>query len=238
MSMATKIRIIGARRAYEFRQDDLRLSYLAQPSVIDRMKQVFAFQEANVDRPMPTFGPIPPTLPPGVVFDFGSCELEAGVRVPIRFIHFEARRIVIDVAGPTAVIGPVYERLRAVLREDVMPDGSSVLPDHASIREYSELTVQLPPSVDRLFNRGLMEIVRDVLDAGEPGQNTFIAPAIQFRVQQFDREFPRAVDTHAMLRIEPRAGARPADNDYFSAAPLSTDRHAEVLANLAELIAS
>jgi hypothetical protein len=201
MTMTKRIRILGARRAYEFKQDDLRLSYLSQPSVIERVKLAFGFQIGQVGSPHPTFGQPPPTLPPGVVFDFGTCEVDGGIHVPVRFIHFEARRIVIDVAGPTAVIAPVYDRLRALLREDVTLDGSPVIPDHAFIQEYSELTVQLPQSVDRLFNPVVVSLAKEALAPEGLAQGQVLAPVLQFRIQQVDQEFPRGVDTYAMLRI-------------------------------------
>ena len=86
------VSIISARRSYEFPQDGIRLTLLSTQPVVAFIKDAFSFEFAAVATPMETFGPIPNTLPPGVVFNYGIAPSPEESGTPIRFLHIEQRR--------------------------------------------------------------------------------------------------------------------------------------------------
>jgi hypothetical protein len=90
---------------------------------------------------MPTFGPIENTIPPAVVCDIGAVSFPEGSATPIRFIHFESRRVVIDIAGPSSRIDVVFEQLQQILAMVAVPDGSAAMgtpAQHAHGRRQSQ----------------------------------------------------------------------------------------------------
>ena len=96
--MLEQVKLLASRRAYEFRPDDLRLSTLSIKPVQEQIQRLFQFQTAVMGSPMPTFGEVPATYPPGFVFNMGTWIAEDKQIIPIRLLHFEQRQIVIDVA--------------------------------------------------------------------------------------------------------------------------------------------
>jgi len=55
---------------------------------MDHIQQLFQFQLATIGSPLPTFGDVPATFPPGVVFDHGVALSPGDRMVPIRLLHF------------------------------------------------------------------------------------------------------------------------------------------------------
>src|SRR5437764_371982 len=106
--MLEQVKIITGRRAYEFRPDDLRLSLLSTKIVQEQIQQLFQFQTSAMGTPAPMFGDVPVTYPPGFVFDVGVWLSPDEQLVPIQFLHFEQRRIVIDVAGSSIAIPHIF----------------------------------------------------------------------------------------------------------------------------------
>src|SRR2546426_9778290 len=124
--MPEQVTLLTARRSYEFAADSLRLSTLSAPPVMDRIRQAFTFQQVAIGTPLPTFGPVPQTNPPGLAFDFGFWQSRAQQPVFIRFLHFEARRIVVDIVGPSLNIDAIFEHLLAAVGDVSAPDGAPV----------------------------------------------------------------------------------------------------------------
>src|SRR5258708_28360188 len=102
--MLEQVKLLTSRRAYEFRPDDLRISMLSTKPVQEQIQQLFQFQTAMMGTPIATFGDVPVTYPPGFVFDMGVWISQDKQIIPIRFLHFEQSRIVIDVALPASAI--------------------------------------------------------------------------------------------------------------------------------------
>ncbi len=138
--MAENVKLLSARRAYEFGPDDIRLTILTTQTVQARLRERFAFTVAAVGTPIPTFGPVTGALPPGLVFNTGSYTTDSGHIIPIRFLHFEATRIVIDVAGTSEDVGHVYSELRRAIDELGPEDASKVLGEPTHIHDQSEIT--------------------------------------------------------------------------------------------------
>src|SRR5579859_6297594 len=125
--MLEQVKILTGRRAYEFSADAIRLSTLSIQAVYQQIQRLFDFQSAIIGSPMPTFGEVPATYPPGIVFNLGAWIHQEQHIVPIRFIHFEQKRIVIDVAGSTSAIEGIADRLFQFLSGLQAADGSPVV---------------------------------------------------------------------------------------------------------------
>src|SRR5581483_2971695 len=110
-NMLAQVKILTSRRAYEFSPDALRLSSVSIQPVQYQIQQLFNFQSSAIGTPMATFGEVPSTFPPGIVFNIGVWIHQEEHIVPIRFLHFEQNRIVIDVVGPTIAIDDIADRL-------------------------------------------------------------------------------------------------------------------------------
>src|SRR5713226_7710191 len=125
--MLEQVKILTSRRAYEFSADAIRLTMLSIQPVQQQIKQLFDFQSAIIGSPMPTFGAVPATYPPGLVFNLGVWIHQEEHIVPIRFLHFEQNRIIIDVAGPTTAIDGIADRLFHFLSGIQAADGSPIV---------------------------------------------------------------------------------------------------------------
>lgn len=230
-----QIKILTARRAYEFRPDDLRLTMLSVAQIYQQIQQVFGFQVAQVATPMQTFGPVPSTLPPGVVFDFGGTQTPDEVPTPVRFLHIESTRIVMDVAGPSSAIDWSFQQLQGMLAEVRAPDGSPVIGEPVRVRDYSELSVRYGFGLEELVGGPLFDVAKEML--GEEGRDV-LPLGIKFRAVAPSEE-PNPGDIAGISssrghQIEYRAGTRLEEEAFFSAAELSTDRHIAWLKALGE----
>src|SRR5437588_505316 len=74
-----------------------------------------------------------------------------GQVVPIRFLHFEQRRIVIDVAGRSSAIDAIFEQLRQALTQLHAADGSPTVGKHECVLDYSEISARFSFPLDAIF---------------------------------------------------------------------------------------
>jgi len=231
--MVDHIRILSARRAYEFQLDDLRLTLLSVAEVRQRIEASFTFQASEIGTPMETFGPVPKTLPPGLVFNWGAVPFPEGAITPIRFLHFEQRRVVIDVAGPSSAIDLIFEHLRQILADLRAPDGTPAIGEPVSKMDTSEIVAHLdfpqaallPPAVRAVFER--------MLGASEGNGANVPMPMLRVHGAASGKEYAGTpTRTHQVFSFDLRAGNLPEARIYFSSAPLDTDAH---LAYLREL---
>jgi hypothetical protein len=239
--MLEDIRVLSGRRAYEYPADALRLTVLTTKPVLDIIQQAFSFQLAQVGTPMAIFGDVPGTIPPGAVFNFGLWAEEGQPSVPIRFLHIEPRRIVIDVGGQSTTIAPIYERLRLVVQEIGralnISGEAPIIGEHEHIRDFSEITARCSWRLDALF----LPAVRDLLEhaAGITADDRDMLPAPTLYVRPLARgeESPGgvAVSDNHILQLGSRLGTRIEDHVHYSGALLDSDAH---LAYLKELDAA
>jgi hypothetical protein len=227
--MPSNIAIITSRRAYEYGPDQLRLSTIVTAPVADTLQQMFQFEVKKVGSPMPTFGPISATLPPGLVLDYGSLALKDGALAAIRFVHFEAQRIVIDVAGPSPIIDEVFSRIEALLKQVQTPDGRPVLGELATVKDYSELNATLRFSQESLVPFSLPISVYKSLVGERNNAEYVVVPVLEIRVQPPHEEYPGTSTDEPYLRLELRAGTTPDARTYFSVAPVTSDAHIALL---------
>lgn len=232
--MLEQIKILTSRRAYEFRPDDLRLSTLSIKPMQEQIQQLFQFQAAAMGSPLPTFGEVPVTYPPGFVFNMGMLLSQDEQPVPIRFLHFEQRRIVIDVAGKSAAITTIYEKLQNFLSELRAADGSSIIGEPVSVLDYSEITAYFPSPLDAVFVQPLRKLFTNVTGANVRSKELVLAPALAIQAYPANQEVtsaPMANDIH-VFTLALRAGTRPNEHVFFSGAPLDSEAHLAYLIRL------
>jgi hypothetical protein len=212
-------RVLTARRAYEFEPDDLRLSVLSAPQAQQQIGQLFNFQVVQIGTPMPTFGPIPATIPPGAVFNYGGALTSEG-EVPIRFLHIEPNRIVLDVAGGVSAIEQVYDQLQEALSQIHDLDGSPVVGKPISQSDYSEISKKMRFDAEKLLIEPLRRLVQETFSEKE---DLRVAPAtINFIVVGSAQPLK---DLSQGPSLQVRAGTRLEDRVFLSTAFLNADEH-------------
>lgn len=225
--MLEQVKILTSRRAYEFSPDALRLSSLSIQPVQLQIQQLFQFQQSAIGTPMASFGEVPSTFPPGIVFNLGGWIHQEEHIVPIRFLHFEQNRIVIDVAGPSAPIDGIAERLFHFLSGLHAADGTPVVGEPERILNYSEISAHFLHPLDAIFPKSLRRLLSKTMSIGDSNTSKVIVPTVSFRAFPNDEEvlaIPGANDPHAFT-LSLRSGTRPDEYIYRSAAPLDSEAH-------------
>ena len=236
--MVADLRILSARRAYEFAPDELRLTLLSNASFIDHFQETFSFAEAVIHHPPETFGAVPATMPPGLVFEHGVMELTEGNPTPIRRIHFEAQRLVIDIAGPSSSIDHIYSAIRQMLVDVRAPDGSPALGEpRRQVLDYSEMVARLNMGPAAMLSTAMCQLFVDASGHEAETGEWIAVPRWEMHVQPTDSEYgPSTVPPHRTFRLALRPGTRPSEQRFFSGAPLDTDAHLAMLGRLETLL--
>jgi hypothetical protein len=235
--MLEQVKIITSRRSYEFGADDLRLSMLSVKPLQEQIQQLFHFQASTMGSPVATFGEVPATYPPGMVFDMGVWVSPEKQMVPIRFLHFEQRRIVIDVAGPSSAITAIYDHLRQFLAPIHAADGSPVISEPEQVLDYTEITARFPFSLDAFIAPAVRNLLSRISGIQGRRKNLILAPTLAWQVQSANEELAAVAGPNdtSSFSFALRSGTRPEEHIYFSGAPLDSDAH---LAYLTELEAA
>jgi hypothetical protein len=235
--MVNNIRFLSSRRSYEFRADDISLTLLSNQGVLQHVRDAFSFTVASPGPPMETFGPVVPSLPPGLIFDYGATPFPEDSGTSIRYMHIEQRRIVMDVAGPSAVIAPTFDRLRDLLSGLRTSEGLPAIGEPVSTRDYSEISFTMPSSPDTLLPEALRPIYREAL-RGTETQDYILVPSLQVKLLLAGSEYPGYGRNHESAHLELRAGTEVRDGVFFSGAPVNSDTHVAMLNQLADALAS
>lgn len=231
--MLEDIKIITSRRAYEFRPDDLRLSMLSIKPIQDQIQQLFQFQSSAVGTPFPTFGDVSVTIPPGLIFNSGFWLLADEQLVPIRFLHFEQNRIVVDVAGPSSVISAVFEHLKHFLAPLRSPDGSSIIGEVERVRDYSEITASYSFPLEALLAKPLRKLFSNKTGA-TGSKDQVLIPTLALQAYSNEQALPAVPGANHpfVFTFTLRSGTRPDEHVYFSSAPLDSNEHLSYLNEL------
>lgn len=230
--MLEDIKVLTTRTAYEFRPDDLRLSMLSTKPIQDGIQQLFHFQATSIGTPAPTFGDVPLTFPPGLVFNTGVWLSPDGQLVPIRLLHFEQHRIVIDVAGLSAATVAIFGMLQQFLSSIQAPDGSPIIGEPEQVLDYSEISARFPGPLDTILPKSMHELF------SSRSKEKILVPTLvvqSYPLGQVVAGTPVLNDARAFT-LALRAGTRPEDRIYFSAAPLDSEAHLAYLTELERVL--
>lgn len=236
--MLEEIKIITSRRAYEFHSDDLRLSALCIKPVQEQIQNLFQFQSGILGIPMPTFGEVPATYPPGFVFNMGVLLTLDEQLVPIRFLHFEQRRIVIDVAGTSSALTPIFERLQQFLSGLRAPDGSPVIGEPERVLDYSIITAKFPFSLEAMLAPPFRKLLERVTDAKGSSKDLAMGSTFVTQMHPVGQEIAKVAspEDSAAFTFAQRVGTRPEERIYLSCAPLDSEAHLSYLNELEEAL--
>lgn len=237
--MLEQVKILSSRRAYEFGADAIRLTTLSTELVQQQIKQIFGFQSSAIGSPMPTFGAVPATYPPGIVLNLGVWIYREAHIVPIRFLHFEQNRIVIDVAGPTGAIDDIADRLFHLLSSVQAADGSPIIGHPARILDYSEITARYSSSLDSIFSKSLRRLLNKTLSKGGADKFMTMIPVVAMQTFPSDEVLPAvpSINEPHAFSFTLRSGTRPSEHIYFSGAPLDSEAHLSYLNELEAILA-
>ena len=200
---------------------------LSLPAVITQIQQLFQFQAAQVGTPPETFGPVPATFPPGLVFAQGQFISEDQQLVFIRTLAIEPRRIVIDVSAPSSAIDPIASLLMQIAASFQSPDGSPVIGQPQRVLDHSELAFDWPATaLQSAYAPALWELIGSQIMVPSGIDHVQVVPTVSFYLQPAEADFSGVTNTgHGLLQLAPRAGTTPDGGHYFSRAPLPTDAH-------------
>ena len=231
--MAGQVRLLSSRRSYEFSPDHIRLTILSERQHVDRIRNLFEFQIAQVATPMPTFGVPAATIPPGLVFNYGVARMTGG-DVPIRMLHFEQSRIVVDVAGPSQAIESIFGATLELLSDAQAPDGTPAIGTPTHVLDYSELSIGFGAPLTGVFAPPVWSALSRALGSADGRRDLVAVPSFRFRFQPADEEFPGAPGgpDHELYHLELRAGTKPSESIVFSGAPLESDAHLKLIDEL------
>jgi len=204
---------------------------------MQHIRNAFAFEYGGVNTPMETFGPVPGTIPPGLVFNYGAVPFPEGQITPIRFLHIEQSRVVIDVAGPSAAVGETFAMLNELFSDTVMPDGAPALGKPSGYLDYSEIRVHLRFEPKDLVAPALWAIYEGFAPTAESGISPAVVPSLQVHLHRPGEKYlggnSLSIETFV---LDIRAGTDPRDGIYFSGAPLDTDAHLAMLERIKSAI--
>jgi hypothetical protein len=232
--MLEDVKLLTGRRAYEFRPDDLRLSILSIKPIQDAIQELFHFQTSVIGTPIQSFGEVSITFPPGIVFNTGFWQSPDNQFVPIRFLHFEPSRIVIDVAGSSTALTSIFERLWDFLTAIQAPDGSPVLGKPERILDYSEISARFPFPLDAVISQPLRNLFSGIV------KESILIPTLVLQSFSTGQKLTGSAnpgDTRSFT-LAPRSGTLPEDHIYFSAVPLDSEAHLRYLNELEAALTS
>lgn len=226
--MVADIETLFARRAYEFAADNLRLSALATLHVVQQVQSAFAFQGVQVGTPPATFGPVAETIPAGVIFQNGMASLESTI-IPIRSIHFEPARIVIEVVAPSACIDDIFDMLRAIVDANSFAFEGSAIREPIRKRDYSAVTAKLSVPPDRLLAPELRSLLPEVLGR-EQATHPVLVPLLLAQLLTEDQAYTGFSVPSFELTL--RQNTTPSDRTYLSATFLDSEQHRKFISRL------
>ncbi len=238
--MAITARILTARRSYELHPDDISLTLLSGRAVTERIREHFGFQFVEVNTPPETFGPVPPTYPPGLVCGLGTTTSPEAGLTAIRSLFVEPRRVVIEVAGASRALDPIFDEFRKLLQGIQGSDGPQVIGEPTRKLDYSEFSVQLRFPPRAILPPDLQGIVEAALgdaagDSGRANQRV-IVPLVQVRLEPPEQEYLGTRGSgNEFFHLDLRANTSPDDRVYYSAASLDTDAHLALLERIDDL---
>jgi hypothetical protein len=109
------------------------------------------------------------------------------------------------------------------------------------VLDYSEISGRFAHAPEALLPPALRVVLKRALGAESEGDELVLAPAVRARLLSAEEEYAGSVaipPDYRMLAYELRAGARPHEHQYFSAALLATEAHLAYLNDLQTVLAA
>ena len=236
-----QITVLTASQAFMYPSDAIRLSYLSLPHVIALIQQTFQFQVAQVTTPPPTFEPVRVTNPPGLVFQLGMASTETGDPVAIRMLAIDSERLVWQIAGAHSErIDDLMRRLETVCTTVPVEDGTQLLGMPRRTEVYSELSFALDVDIHTWYDHDpLLRIIAEALSS-QSDKDQFLIPSLFLNPLQGNAQFSGSLQPWhgSRFTFELRQGASLADNIFYSAAPLRTGVHIDLIRHIEQFLAT
>jgi hypothetical protein len=228
----TDVTVISARRIFDFKFDDLRLSMLTSQTYRTQLQELFRFTSVVVGPPQPTLAQVVNMDPPGLTFAMGEwVDPRDNSLIVVRKITVEPIRIVIDVAAPSDRIEPIYAMLRAWADTIQVPDGGPCIGEPFAVHDLSEVTATLEVPLSAILQPAAVKAIGRARPNEEDGADLQIVPAFSFRFVPEGEDFQPGPSPATFL-LEHRAAVPVEEGRWYSHALLDTTRHLEVLGAL------
>ncbi len=229
--MPEDLRLLTARRAYEFQPDEIAFAFLLLPQSRAQVQSALGLQMANTGIVAGLFGPVQ-LGQQGILFQSGSISQD-GQTIPIRLLQVEPTRIVIDVAGPSSAIEAVFAQLKEALQGVKTADGHDVIGKVARVRDYSEVSARFGFALADLFPPRVFEAFR----LGIGSDDLSPLPTISFEGLPAGQAYGGSLDAEGTtLRFALRSGYKPEDHVYYSSALVGSEAHVVYLRRLEEAV--
>jgi hypothetical protein len=154
--------------------------------------------------------------------------------IPIRFLHLEPRRIVIDVAGPSSAITAIFERLLHFLSKLQAADGSPVVGKPVRVMEQTTFSAQFPFSLDAMIAPPLRKLFAQAIGTNVDNAENALLSTLVLQKYPIGHEIAEVASPEGSntITLVPRAGVRPEEHIYLSIAPLDSEAHLDYLNEL------
>lgn len=235
--MIEEVRVLSARREYIFESDQIRLSSLNTSMVRNLIQTSFGFntvQDGSI--PLSKFGPPSVSFPPSVAFSGGTWIAQDKTPIFIRGMGFETQQLIIDIVGNSAWLDPIFAHLREILDPIKAGDGTPLLGTGKDVskKDYSELSFRVaeplalpvPPAMRSVFSKWLAIKDREWI------------PLLRWQAVDLGAPFPGDHLGGFQFNVVPRLGSNLINCNYFSSAPLDSEKHQSFLKELIESISA
>lgn len=223
------VRVIAASQSYEYDVDDLRLTVLCTQPFITALLERFRFQQVSVQTPPSLFGPVPLTAPPGLVCNLGALVTADGAVIPVRYLNIEPRRVVLAVAGSTAMAAQAFNAFRDLVNALPTADERVVAPDPRSVQNHSEISARWNVDLTALVVPAAQALLARL--AGSAPEDT-PAPLLAWKPVRPGTEYEGDRINAFTFKVSMRQGSRPEARHFLTTAPLPSDEHAAALEEL------
>ena len=234
----TNLTLLSASQAFNYQPDDIRLSYLSLQATLNAIQQTFQFRSVTFDSPRTTFGPVELTNPPGMQYEWGQGHIDDTV-FPIRLLAIDNRRVVWEIAGAhTEHIEGLMSELLDVCTLFQPEDGNIALGRWHTTEWFSELSFTLDVTM-AIWKRKMevLEIIDDALYQVIPHQKqTFPSIYVHNYLEQepYPGDYQPWHGSKFILSL--RQGTTVGENTFYSAAPLTTHQHIQLIERIEKFL--
>lgn len=223
--MPDKVRILNATRIYEFEPDAIALSIIST----DRVGRVLSSALGIPSDAAVTLGSPISTELGGVIFQQGSIT-DHEQTIVVRRLLIQPRLLSITVVESSSrSTDTVLHVIRNALSSVKTSTNRPIIGDYKSIRDHSELTAHLDFPSNAPFSTEFMRAV--TLPDVKPEWAWGLTAVAIANEQPYPGD-PQPNLLTPWWHLSPRQGTKLEDRIYYSAAPLDTEAHEQLLAQV------